>query len=361
MAQTTRHDSQPLAGPQHPTMDAGRRRFIRLAGGGVLAAATAGGLGGCSDAFPPEALEAWSGPAGGCRAAPLGGGACDPGAELPQPAALAGRPARARHHPAAGGPRATAADDRPLVPPDPGEPGHLPGGAGDGAGERGQQARVEMFPQGAFAPRAVDARPVARITWVPGRSPATPSDPAVPVPAAPAHCARWTTTPAGRCCHRPCKRCRAAWWIRACASAATHGPGTARGAAHSCAGSPHAWSCCTPRTVMESAQLTRVGPEEIARHRDGISINSPMLRLASAVGGLTTAASRRPRAAPPSGQMMARFERPQPHGDGLRLVVHPTARHAAAGMTRHAPRCRPAGPTCACSCVPRHWACRCTR
>lgn len=40
----------------------------------------------------------------------------------------------------------------------------------------------------------------------------------------------------------------------------------------------------TPRTVMESIRLVRVGPEEIAKHRDGISVNSPMARFAATFG-----------------------------------------------------------------------------
>ena len=40
----------------------------------------------------------------------------------------------------------------------------------------------------------------------------------------------------------------------------------------------------TPRTVMESIRLTRVGPAEIARYRDGISLNAPMIRVLDAVG-----------------------------------------------------------------------------
>ena len=39
-----------------------------------------------------------------------------------------------------------------------------------------------------------------------------------------------------------------------------------------------------PRTVMESIQLTRVGPTEILKHRDGISINAPFVRLVDAMG-----------------------------------------------------------------------------
>lgn len=42
----------------------------------------------------------------------------------------------------------------------------------------------------------------------------------------------------------------------------------------------------TPRTAMESLVLTRVGPDEILRYRDGISINGWMPRAAAALGML---------------------------------------------------------------------------
>lgn len=40
----------------------------------------------------------------------------------------------------------------------------------------------------------------------------------------------------------------------------------------------------TPRTMMESMRLTRVGPSEILEHRDGISLNTPFIRAAAALG-----------------------------------------------------------------------------
>ncbi len=40
----------------------------------------------------------------------------------------------------------------------------------------------------------------------------------------------------------------------------------------------------TPRTAMESVRLTRVGPDEILAHRDGIAINSPMVRIVTGLG-----------------------------------------------------------------------------
>jgi hypothetical protein len=46
----------------------------------------------------------------------------------------------------------------------------------------------------------------------------------------------------------------------------------------------------TPRTYLESAKLLRIGPNEILKHRDGISINSAFLRFADAVGMVDRAA-----------------------------------------------------------------------
>jgi hypothetical protein len=40
----------------------------------------------------------------------------------------------------------------------------------------------------------------------------------------------------------------------------------------------------TPRTIMESYRLLRVGPGEIEKYRDGISINKPILRFLVATG-----------------------------------------------------------------------------
>jgi hypothetical protein len=40
----------------------------------------------------------------------------------------------------------------------------------------------------------------------------------------------------------------------------------------------------TEPTMMESMRLIRIGPREIAQHRDGISLNTPFVRFASTVG-----------------------------------------------------------------------------
>jgi len=63
------------------------------------------------------------------------------------------------------------------------------------------------------------------------------------------------------------------------------GPQDARIAEHR-AIAREAWriELVTPRTMMESMKVLRVGPTEIAQHRDGISLNDPMVRALAAVG-----------------------------------------------------------------------------
>ena len=61
--------------------------------------------------------------------------------------------------------------------------------------------------------------------------------------------------------------------------------------------------CTTDRTWLESAQLMRIGPDEIEKHRDGISLMGGMPRLLSAVG------------------MFDRFEVPKPGSPGFQRVM----------------------------------------
>jgi nitroreductase len=63
----------------------------------------------------------------------------------------------------------------------------------------------------------------------------------------------------------------------------------------------------TPRTYLESSKLLRIGPDEILKHRDGISINSAFVRFANAVGMLDRAAPLTPGSAAYK-TAMGRFE-----------------------------------------------------
>ena len=89
----------------------------------------------------------------------------------------------------------------------------------------------------------------------------------------------------------------------------------------------------TPRTVMESVRLTRVGPDEIARYRDGISLNAPMVRALDAVGLFD-------RKSPPGEgsaafkTMMGRFEGHSNTAMGFVWLSTETAANAADKRTR---------------------------
>ncbi|MCY7306160.1 MAG: hypothetical protein LH632_08420 [Rhodoferax sp.] len=91
----------------------------------------------------------------------------------------------------------------------------------------------------------------------------------------------------------------------------------------------------TPRTMLESMQLTRVGSAEIARYRDGISGNKPLARVAALVGTFDRTV------APPPGsigfnQILASYEEFSRTAMGFVWLSTPTARHAAAGTQRSA-------------------------
>jgi nitroreductase len=61
----------------------------------------------------------------------------------------------------------------------------------------------------------------------------------------------------------------------------------------------------TPRTLLESYHVLRIGPQEIAHHRDGISLNSPMVRALNALGLF----DRTKASAPDSSEIKGQLER----------------------------------------------------
>lgn len=63
----------------------------------------------------------------------------------------------------------------------------------------------------------------------------------------------------------------------------------------------------TPRTMMESIRLIRVGPGEILQHRDGISINAPFVRAMSTLGMFDRSQAPAP-GSPADKNAMERFE-----------------------------------------------------
>ena len=149
------------------------------------------------------------------------------------------------------------------------------------AKERGLRADIELFPQGEFGAQGVDARPTAHIRLAPDASARRDPlfaqlthrhthrgayEPRMPQPGALAAIDKAASAPA----------LRTGFVTEADAAAI---------AQHRAIAS-EAWriELVTPRTIMESYKVLRVGPAEIAQHRDGLSINTPMVRALAAVG-----------------------------------------------------------------------------
>ncbi|MGE0498997.1 MAG: twin-arginine translocation pathway signal protein [Ramlibacter sp.] len=259
-----------------------RRNFVRLAGGGVVAVATGAGVTACalSPAYPEEAVQAWQGP----------GAEADPRRRAVAYAITAPNPHNLQpwlvdlREPGV----ITLYTDRErvLTHTDPFGRQIL---IGHGAflellvmalAEQGLASDVALWPQGELGANLKDwdRRPIARITLKPGaardplfarilnrHTPKTDFDTARPV---------------------------GADVLRALTAGVDTQGIQAGGTVDAAALGPLRDLCwqsarvelLTPRTVMESVHLTRVGPDEILKHRDGISLNSPFIRAVDALG-----------------------------------------------------------------------------
>ncbi len=261
-----------------------RRHFIRIAGGGTIAAAavTSAGLTGCSAGMPPDAIEAWQGPApdGDLRRwllsyailAPHSHNLqswivdlatpneillrCDLNRLLPQTDPLS-RQIMMSH--------GTFLELLDLA-----------------ARERGLRADIALFPQGAFGPDKLDTRPVARVRLSP--DPSVQKDPLF---------AQILQRHTNRNAYDVNRAVPAEVW-RAMRAAVQPNPlrfgyvgaESAKGLAEHRRIALAAWciELTTPRTVMESYNVLRVGAAEIAAHRDGLSIQEPMLVVLDRLG-----------------------------------------------------------------------------
>jgi hypothetical protein len=87
--------------------------------------------------------------------------------------------------------------------------------------------------------------------------------------------------------------------------------------------------------VMESVHLTRVGPDEIALHREGISINTLVPRLANALGAFDREHPPEPGSTAYK-QMTSRFEGHSRTAMGFVWLSTATAQHRASGSLRSA-------------------------
>ena len=147
------------------------------------------------------------------------------------------------------------------------------------AREKGFRAEIDLFPEGEFGPKAVDQRPVARVRLT--------ADAAVVKDPLFAQILKRHTN----------REAYEAKTVQAGATAAIQAsvvsPGMKLGVLSQGdalqqhrAIAKEAWriELTTPRTILESYKVLRVGPDEIAKHRDGLSLNDPMVRALVSFG-----------------------------------------------------------------------------
>ena len=254
-----------------------RRVFVRLVGGGVVFAAV-GVSSGCSGEMPNDAIVAWKGPGeekdlrrwilSYAILAPHSHNLqswlvdlstegeillrCDPQRLLPQTDPFA-RQIMMSH--------GTFLELLDLA-----------------ARERGLRADITLFPEGAYGPDKIDARPVARIRLVADAS--VQKDPLF------AHILRRHTN---RNAYELARPVPAAAWQAMASAVQPHpvqfgfvgpdSPGGAEALQRQRDIAREAWriELVTPRTMLESYHWLRIGDREIVQHRDGIAITSPML------------------------------------------------------------------------------------
>jgi hypothetical protein len=258
-----------------------RRHFIRLVGGGVVLSATAQ-MAACSlsSNYPAQAVEAWRGPQGELdpRRRGLAYALTAPNPHNLQPWRVDLRES---------GVITVLTDPKRVLPhTDPFGRQIL---IGHGAfiellvmalAEQGLETDVSLWPQGEFGAelKGWDERPVARITLRPGGV----KDPLF------AQVLKRHTPKSDYDTSRPVSSESLKMLMASVTDARIQAGGTV-----STQDLPALRDLCwqsaqvelqTPRTVMESIELTRVGPEEILKHRDGISLNGWMVRLLTAVG-----------------------------------------------------------------------------
>ncbi len=258
-----------------------RRNFVRLAGGGVVLGVTAG-LAGCSSTLPAEAVAAWSGPLAGTTdvrhwvlsyaiLAPHSHNLQSWLVDLRQPGEIM-----------------LYCDLTRLLPETDPLSRQIMMSQGTflelldlAARQQGLRADITLFPQGEFGPATLDKRPVARIVLA--------ADASVRLDPLFAQIMKRHTNREAYEAREP-----AAAALQAMAASVAPYPvrtGFVGGAQPDTlqkhrAIAKQAWriELVTPRTIMESFKVLRVGPREIAEHRDGLSINTPMVRTLTALG-----------------------------------------------------------------------------
>lgn len=281
-----------------------RRHFIRLAGGGLVAAAVAGPLAGCSALdVPPGAIAAWQPPPAPTelRRWVLAHALLAPNPHNMQPwVADLGQP----------GQITLRLDPKRLLPATDPYGRQILMGAGAflellvmAAAERGHRAELALFPEGEPAQR-LDARPFARVTLVPDNSVARD-----PLFAAvfQRRTDRRPYDPSRAPAVEAVERLRAAaapFGVRfGLAGAADAGDAARVASIRAIAREAWRLELTTEATMMESMHVLRIGASEINRHRDGITITSPLLFALDRTGLLDRSAFPAPDSSATQGQI----------------------------------------------------------
>jgi hypothetical protein len=258
-----------------------RRKFVRVTGGGVVFAATAA-LSGCSQQMPAAAIEPWKGPGqeADVRRWILGYAILAPHShnlqswlvDLGTPDEILLRCDLGRLLPE------TDPFSRQIMM----SHGTFLELLDIAARERGLRADIRLFPEGAFSPEKLDQRPVARIRLA--------ADAAVEKDPLFAQILKRHTNRNLYDIDRPVPA--DAW--KAMAEAVRPNPLRFGFASTDQAGvlkqhraiAAEAWriELTTPRTILESYKVLRVGAAEIEKYRDGLYVLDPMVVLLNRVG-----------------------------------------------------------------------------
>ena len=254
-----------------------RRAFVRLVGGGVVAAAAAP-LAGCDRGLPAEALAPWQGPGqepdlrrwilGHAILAPHSHNLQSWLVDLRTPGEILLRCDLTRLLPE------TDPFSRQIMM----SHGTFIELLDLAARERGQRADISLFPEGEFGPEKIDERPVARIRLTEDAN--VSKDPLFE------QIFKRRTNRSAYELERPVP---AAAWEAMAEAVQPHPlrfgfvgidqPEPADEMRMHRAIANEAWriELTTPRAMLESFKVLRVGQAEIARHRDGLSLTDPMV------------------------------------------------------------------------------------
>ncbi len=258
-----------------------RRQFIRVAGGGVIMAAGST-LAGCGAQMPAAAIQAWQGPGqeSDVRRWILGYAILAPHShnlqswlvDLGRPDEILLRCDLARLLPE------TDPYSRQIMM----SHGTFLELLDIAARERGLRTEITLFPEGSFGPEKLDQRPVARVRLVPATT--VPKDPLF---------AQILLRHTNRSVYDLDRAVPADGWKAMADAVSPHplafgfiGRDQPEALRQHRAIAADAWriELSTPRAILESFKVLRVGASEIEQHRDGLALLDPMVVTLNRLG-----------------------------------------------------------------------------